>query len=425
MITAKILLLCSTIGFLFSSSELPIGFTEDEWNNRHLINEMGRETDPPIGPVRNIAEYEPMQGALIRYPFGISTSIIREIAEDVKVYCLVSSGLQNSAYNSMNSASVNMDNVEFILGGTDSYWTRDYGPWWVVDGNGDVGIVDFTYNRPRPNDNDAPLKVSDYLDVPYYSADVVSTGGNYMTDGAGIAAATQIAYTENPECNTNDQSSVPLEPCSYVDNVMYDYYGIQEYHVVADPNNEYIDHIDCWGKFLSPEKLLIRSVQTNHSQYDEIEEIVDYFESTTTSSGQPWEIYRVYTPNDQPYTNSLILNDKVFVPVMNSSWDDDALSVYEAAMPNHEILPFTGSWMSTDALHCRIKGVPDISLYSYSQGDVNTDGIINILDIVLSVNFVLGEEVPTAAQNSLADMNSDGILNVLDVILLVNQVIGE
>ena len=82
MIKSKILLLSTMITLLFSSNELPIGFTEDEWNNRHLINEMGRETDPPVGPIRNIAEYEPMQGALIRYPFGISTAVIKEIAED-------------------------------------------------------------------------------------------------------------------------------------------------------------------------------------------------------------------------------------------------------------------------------------------------------------------------------------------------------
>ncbi|GIR41788.1 MAG: hypothetical protein CM15mP52_0180 [Candidatus Neomarinimicrobiota bacterium] len=37
---------------------------------------MGRDTDPPPSPVRNIAEYERMQGVLIRYPFGISTDII-------------------------------------------------------------------------------------------------------------------------------------------------------------------------------------------------------------------------------------------------------------------------------------------------------------------------------------------------------------
>ena len=414
---------CILFLYIALSSELPIGFTQEEWGNRHLIKEMGRQTDPPVAPVRNIAEFEPMQGALIRYPFGISTSIIKEIAEDLKVYCLVSSGLQNSAYNSMNNADVNMDNVEFILGSTDSYWTRDYGPWWIVDGNGDVGIVDFTYNRPRPNDNDAPLKVADYLNVPYYSADFVSTGGNYMTDGFGLSAATQIAYTENDQCNTNDQSSVPLPPCAYVDNIMYDYYGIQDYHVVADPNNEYIDHIDCWGKFLSPTKILIRSVQTSHPQYEEIEEVSNYFSTVIASNNQPFEVFRVYTPNDQPYTNSLILNNKVFVPIMNSSWDDDALEVYEQAMPGYEILPFTGSWMSTDALHCRIKGIPDTNIYQYSQGDLNTDDQIDILDIVLCVNFVLGVDIPSNIQNNLADMNLDGILNVLDIILLVNEVL--
>jgi agmatine/peptidylarginine deiminase len=148
---------------LFSSDsnvmELPIGLTEEEKGKMHIIEEMGRETDPPLTPIRNIAEFERMQGVLIRYPFGISTSVIKEMAEGVIVYCLVSSGSQNSAYNSMNSAGVNMDNVEFITGSTDSYWTRDYGPWWVVDGNRDISVVDFTYNRPRPNDNQAPSKM--------------------------------------------------------------------------------------------------------------------------------------------------------------------------------------------------------------------------------------------------------------------------
>ena len=144
---------------LVLSSELPIGLTDEERLNKHLIYEMGRETDPPPAPVRNIAEFERMEGGLIRYPFGISTAVISEMSEDLTVYCLVSSGLQNSAYNSMNNGGVNMNNVEFVLGSTDSYWTRDYGPWWVVDGNRDVSVVDFTYNRPRPNDNDAPSKM--------------------------------------------------------------------------------------------------------------------------------------------------------------------------------------------------------------------------------------------------------------------------
>ena len=414
------------LSFLFSEDrELPIGFTQEELKKKHLIGQNSRETDPPIGPIRNVAEYEPMQGALIRYPFGISTSLIREMAEDVIIYCLVSSSQQNSAYNSMNNANVNMDNVEFILGSTDSYWIRDYGPWWVVDGNGDFGVVDFEYNRPRPNDNQAPYKVSQHLNVNYYAADFISTGGNYMTDGMGISASAHIAFTENNECNTNDQSSVPLSSCSYVNNILYDYYGINTYHVVADPNNEYIDHIDCWGKFLSSNKILIREVSTSHSQYQEIEEVVDYFSSILTSDGTPWEVFRVYTPNDQPYTNSLILNDKVFVPIMNSSWDGPALEVYEIAMPTYEVLPYTGSWESTDALHCRVKGIPDLNFMQFNDGDVNMDESINVLDIVLTVNYVLGSEELSSYQIQIADMNNDSLVNILDIILIVNQILGN
>ena len=411
------------------SSELPQGLTEWEKDNMHIIDEMRFRTDPPPGPVRNIAEYEPMQGVLIRYPFGISTSLIREMAEDVKIYCLVSSGYQNSAYNSMNNAGVDMDNVEFILGSTNSYWTRDYGPWWVVDGNGDYAVVDFTYNRPRPSDNQAPSKVATHLNVPYYSADLVATGGNYMTDGFGISAAAHIAYTENDECNTNNQSSIPLPPCSYVDNIMDDYYGIDTFHVVADPNDEYIDHIDCWGKFLSSTKVLIRSVPTSHDQYSMIEQVAQYFESQVNSEGIPWEVFRVYTPSDQPYTNSLILNNKVFVPIMNSSWDDDAIEVYQEALPNHEILGFTSSggssWQSTDALHCRVKGIPDINYIPYESGDVNLDETINIQDVILVINHILGLLEFDNNQLSLADLNNDSSINIQDVILLVNIILDN
>ena len=56
------------------NGELPIGLTEEEKTRIHEIYNMGRETDPPTTPIRNVAEYERMQGVLIRYPFGISTS---------------------------------------------------------------------------------------------------------------------------------------------------------------------------------------------------------------------------------------------------------------------------------------------------------------------------------------------------------------
>jgi len=53
------------------------------------------------------------------------------------------------------------------------------------------------------------------------------------------------------------------------------------------------------------------------------------------------------------------------------------------------------------------------------QGDVNGDGVVNILDIIATVNIVLGGEF-----NNSADLNSDGNVDILDVILIVNIILG-
>ena len=53
-------------------------------------------------------------------------------------------------------------------------------------------------------------------------------------------------------------------------------------------------------------------------------------------------------------------------------------------------------------------------------GDINSDGIVNIIDIVGLINIILG----TAEENSAGDLNQDGLYNVLDVVLLVNIILG-
>ena len=53
------------------------------------------------------------------------------------------------------------------------------------------------------------------------------------------------------------------------------------------------------------------------------------------------------------------------------------------------------------------------------SGDINDDGIVNILDIISVVNIVLGAE-----QNEAADVNSDGLVNILDIVSIVNIILG-
>ena len=53
------------------------------------------------------------------------------------------------------------------------------------------------------------------------------------------------------------------------------------------------------------------------------------------------------------------------------------------------------------------------------NGDFNTDGIINILDVVELVNIVL-----INGYNDTVDMNADGIVNILDIVQLVNIILN-
>jgi len=308
----------------------------------------------PPAPVRQPAEFEPMEGVLIRYSFGISYQIIAEMAEDVQVVTIVANSAQQATVQSLyQSNGVNLDHCSFLIAPTDTYWTRDYGPWFIFNGNNEQGIVDFTYNRPRPNDDQIPVVYGNNHGIPVYNMGLVHTGGNYMTDGHGISISTDLVWSENSGL-THEQ----------IDQKMFDYLGITKYHVVPDVNGgSSIKHIDCWAKYLSPDTILIREVPQSHSQYNAIESAVDYFESQKSCYNTSYNVVRVYTPNNEPYTNSLILNNKVLVPITGSQWDDEAIASYQAAMPGYEVLGFTAlpgyPWLSTDALHCRVMGITD------------------------------------------------------------------
>ena len=323
------------------------------------LSEIGRnfiETDPPLAAIRNVAEIDRVQGALVRYPFGIPVALIKEMATDLTVTTIVAStGQKNTVINQYVANGVDTSHCNFLIAPSDSYWTRDYGPWFESDSANQIGIVDFPYNRPRPNDDEIPKKVAQMLGIPWFGMNLISTGGNYMTEGHGDASSTELIWEENPT-QTHNQ----------VAQKVHDYLGIENYFVRPDPNGTYIDHIDCWGKFLAPDKILIRKVPASHPQYSAIEAAAAFWATTPSSYGYPYKVYRVNTPNDQPYTNSVILNNKVLVPIMNSDWDDSALAVYQAAMPGYEVIGFIGNpstpWESTDALHCRVMGIADIGM---------------------------------------------------------------
>ena len=51
-------------------------------------------------------------------------------------------------------------------------------------------------------------------------------------------------------------------------------------------------------------------------------------------------------------------------------------------------------------------------------GDMNSDMMINVADIVLIINLILENQY-----SSIGDINLDGLLNIQDIILLVNIIL--
>ncbi len=58
-----------------------------------------------------------------------------------------------------------------------------------------------------------------------------------------------------------------------------------------------------------------------------------------------------------------------------------------------------------------------------TPGDANGDGSVNVLDVVTTVNYIMGLS-PTPFVFANADVNGDGMINVLDVVGTVNIILG-
>ena len=344
-----------------SQQEIPVWkklkyLSESEMNLEVRSADGFVETDPPVGPIRNVAEFDQMQAVLVRYPFGVPVSVMKEIAMDLELITIVaSSGQENTVRSIYEANGVNLDNCSFLQAPTNSWWVRDYRPWFVLDGNNKPGIMDFPYNRPRPNDNDIPAAVANYLEIDLYGMNILHTGGNYMTDGLGKSASTDLIIEENQNMNETD-----------INDLFKKYLNIDNYYVMYDPLDDYIKHIDCWGKFLTPNKVIIGQVSESDYRYPDFEAAADFFANTISSYGVPYEVFRVFTPGNNlttPYTNSVIVNNKVLVPLSGSPWDDEAITAYENALPGYKIVGINyNAWYNTDALHCRSKGVADLGM---------------------------------------------------------------
>jgi len=103
-----------------------------------------------------------------------------------------------------------------------------------------------------------------------------------------------------------------------------------------------------------------------------------------------------YMPNDgSPYPRDFIIDQEGIIQYANNEIDFE--------------------WM--------LYVISELIGYDYIIGDINSDSAIDILDIVLIVNIILGVLEPDELQTLASDLNQDGMINILDVVQIVNIIL--
>ena len=66
-----------------------------------------------------------------------------------------------------------------------------------------------------------------------------------------------------------------------------------------------------------------------------------------------------------------------------------------------------------------------VDQFVYIAGDANLDEVIDVLDLVVIINHILGNSLLSDVGFYASDINQDGIINIQDIILLINIILNN
>ena len=59
------------------------------------------------------------------------------------------------------------------------------------------------------------------------------------------------------------------------------------------------------------------------------------------------------------------------------------------------------------------------------SGDINNDGVLNVLDVVIAIGIIVGGQGPSQSDIDILDLNNDQIINILDIVQLINIILSS
>ena len=215
-------------------------------------------------------------------------------------------------------------------------WLRDYAPAFVRRQDGSVVVLVGYHNPARPGNNDAAHRVAAVFGVPVHRIPILFDGGNFLSNGRGLAIMTDATFTINS--SRFDQATVRT--------ALHQHAGVSELVVLHRLVTEPSGHVDLFAAFVAHDTVVVGAYDPaidpiNAGVLDENARIL----SRVMLPTGPLKVVRIPMPSNRggiwrTYTNVVFGNRVLLVPGYASperATADQALEIYRRLMPGWKV----------------------------------------------------------------------------------------
>jgi agmatine deiminase len=285
--------------------------------------------------------------------------IVRLLAAHERVHILVQDEKElHRATNILKRAHANIDTLSFHSWPTDRVWTRDSGPIFVRDSNGQVAITNWRFNAwaKYPDwhlDDQVPERVAELLRLHQWQPTIeiageqrrlVLEGGSIDTNGQGILLTTE-------ECLLSEvQQRNPGVSREQLEQVFHDFLGIEQViwlgrGVAGDDTHGHVDDI---SRFVAP-STIVTAVEPNtlDANHEPLAENLSRLKAARTTDGKQFTIVELPLPRPvvfrnqrlpASYANFYIANGLVLMPTFHDPNDRVALGILAELFPDRDVV---------------------------------------------------------------------------------------